>query len=190
MHSTLIWYALQARRIAESVKHGDDPIMREEEKKRAQLLALAEKADDLARYYQEAEKYSGIAMLIQRFLVLPVLPEQEAVPRFEPPFLRVQQLRELHEREAKFLRQQAGRAPKPITFISRTKRKRRITAFIHLMTDYMDDFCGNQHRRAVAMLASMAFNSLVDNEDVRKALLPSTKESRRRKVRALITKRT
>ena len=190
MHSTVIWYALQARRFAESVKAGDDPIIRKEQEQRAELLALAEKADDLARHYQETEKYSGIAMFFQRFLVLPVLPEQQAVPHFEPPFLRVQQLRELHEREAQLLRQMAGTAPKPMTFISREKGKRHITAFIHLMTDYMDEICRKQHRRAVAMLASMAFNCLVDNEDVRKTLEPTTKEGRRRKIRALKAKKT
>jgi hypothetical protein len=189
IHPTVIWYALQARRFAESVKDGDDPIFRERQDQRAELLALAEKADDLARYYQEVERYSGIAMYFQRFLVLPVMPEQEAVPRVEPPFLRVRQLRELHEREAQLLRQRAGRAPKPVIFISREKSKRHITAFVHLMTDYMDEICGKQHRHAVAMLASMAFNSLVDNEDVRKALEPSTREGRRRKVRALSAKK-
>jgi hypothetical protein len=188
LHSTMIWYAFQARRFAESVKAGEDPILREEQKRRAELLELAQKADDLARYYKESEKYSGIAMFFQQHLALPVLPEQEAVPRFEPPFLRVRQLRQLHEREAQLLRQSAGPAPKPTTFISRERSKRRITAFIHLMTDYMDEFCGKHHRRAVAMLASMAFNCLVDNEDVRKALGQSTREGRRH-IRALKTKK-
>jgi len=58
------------------------------------------------------------------------------------------------------------------------------------MTDYIDEFCGKQHRRAVALLASMAFNSLVDNEDVRKALEPSTRKSRRHKIRAPDQKKT
>ncbi len=164
--------------------------MRESQEHRAWLLALAEKAADLARYYQWAEKYSGIAMGIQQVLELPVLPEQAAVPRYEPPYLRVQQLRELHEREAQFLRQSAGRPPKPTTFISREKGKRHITAFIHLMTSYMDSICGKGYRRAVAMRASMAFNCLVDEEDVRKSLKPTTREGRRRTIRALEVKKT
>jgi hypothetical protein len=166
--------------IAESVKSGDDPILRERQKQRAELLALAEKADDLAQYFQETEKYSGIAMFFQRFLVLPVQPEQEAVPRVEPPFLRVQQLRELHQREAQLLRQLAARVPKPTTFISREKGKRHVTAFIHLMTDYMDEICGKQHRHAVALLASMACKDQVDDEDVRNTLRPSTRKGRHR----------
>jgi hypothetical protein len=36
----------------------------------------------------------------------------------------------------------------------------------------------------------MAFNSLVDNEDVRKALEPSTRKSRRHKIRAPDQKKT
>jgi hypothetical protein len=188
--SVLIWYALEARRIAESVKAGHDPTLRERQQQREELLELAEKADDLARYYHGTERYSGIAMFFQQWLVLPVLPEQAAVPRYEPPLLRVQQLRELHEREAQLLRQIAGRVPEPITFISREKGKRHITAFIHLMSNYMDSICGKGYRRAVAMLASMAFNCLVDEEDVRKSLKPTTKEGRRRTIRALEAKKT
>jgi hypothetical protein len=185
LHSTVIWYAIWARRFAKSAKVGDDPLFRERKNQRVELLALAEKAEDLARYFHEVEKYSGISMFFQRFFVLPVMPEQEAVPRVEPPFLRVRQLQELHLLEAQLLRQRARRAPKPTTFISREKAKRHITAFIHLMTDYMDEICGKQHRPAVALLASMAFSSLVDNEDVRKTLEPSTRKGRHSKIRAL-----
>jgi hypothetical protein len=190
IHSTIIWYALDARRIAEGVKGGNDPLLQHKQKRHVELLALADKADDLARFYQEEEKYSGIADFFQRFMTLPVMPEQEAVPRVEPPFLRVQQLRELHEREAKLLRQLAGREPKPTTFISREKGKRAVTAFIHLMANYMDELCRKQHRRAIAILASEAFNSHVEDEDVRKALIPSTRKGRRRKIRALNTKKS
>jgi hypothetical protein len=181
LYSSFIWYAISARRYAESVKAGDDPLYRERQNQRAELFALAEKADDLARYFQQVERYSGISMFFQRFLNLPVMPGQEAVPRIEPPFLRVQQLQKIHRQEAQLLRQRATREPKPTTFISRKKAKRHITAFIYLMTDYMDEFCGKQHRRAVGLLASMAFNSLVDEEDVRKALAPSTKKGRKPK---------
>lgn len=190
LHPDLIWYAISAWHIAQSVKGGDDPLFRERQNQCAELLALAEKADDLARYFRKVEKYSGIAEFFQRFLVLPVTPEQNAVPRIEPPLLRVQQMRELHQREAQLLRQRARRAPKPTTFISRKKAKRDMTAFIHLMTDYMNEFCGKRHRRAVALLASMAFNSLVDNEDVRKILAPSEKKGRHRKIRAFDREKT
>src|ERR1700692_4633188 len=67
---TVIWYALQARRIAEAASSGNDPIFQEALQRRAELLALAQKAEDLARYYQEVEKYPGTAMFFQRFLDL------------------------------------------------------------------------------------------------------------------------
>jgi hypothetical protein len=174
IHSTLIVRALQARRYAERVRAGYDPILRERQKERARLLELAEKSDDLARYYQEIEKYSGIAGFFQRFLEWSVQPEHEAVPRTESPSLRVQQLRGLHEREAQLLRQRAKREPKPTTFISRKKRKRHIMAFIHMMSVAIDETCGKQHRHAVAILTNVAFNSSVGTQDVRKALNSNT----------------
>lgn len=190
LYSSFIWYAISARRYAESVKAGDDLFFRERKNQRAEMLALAEKADDLARYFLEVQRYSGISMFFQRFLNLPVMAEQEAVPRIEPPFLRVQQLQNIHQQEAQLLRRCAGREPKPTTFISRKKAKRHIIAFIHLMTDYMIEFCDKQHRRAVALLASMAFNFFVDEEDVRKSLEPSTKKDRSLKFRAFDREKT
>jgi hypothetical protein len=190
LRATVIDYALHARRLAHSVKYGDDPFFREQQTKRVELLSLAQKADDLAFYFQEAEKYSGVANFFHRFLVLPLTPEQERVPRIEPSVLRVQQLRKIHLQEAHLLRQRAGRAPTPTVFISRKKAKRVITAFIHLMTNYMVQMCGKQQRRAVALLASMAFDSSVDEEDVRKTLAPSTKGGRTRKNRAFSQEKT
>jgi hypothetical protein len=190
IHSAIIWYALDARRIAAGVKAGNDPLFEDKQKRRTELLALAAKADDLAWFYQEQDKYSGVAMFFQRFMALPVMPEQDVVPRVEPPFLRVQQLRALHEREAKLLRQLAGREPKPTTFISRKKSKRSVTAFIHLMGKYMEELCRKQHRHAIAILANIAFNFDVDDEDVRKALITSTRKDRSRKIRAFDTQKS
>jgi hypothetical protein len=132
-----------------------------ERARRARHLALAEKAEELGRYYEEAEKYSGVAMFWQRFL--------------KP----VQQLRELHEREAQLLRQQAGREPQPTIQISRqdrgrgaAKRLRQVRAFIELMTHFMKvEICGKEHRYAVALLTDVAFPGHdVDAEYVRKTL--------------------
>jgi hypothetical protein len=174
----LIWYALDAWRVALSVKAGFDPILEEERKDRAELLALADKADDLARYFERAEKYPGIAMFFHRFLRLPVTPEQEAVYRVEPGLLRVQQLQILHKEEARLLRERAASEPKAVTFISRNKAKREVNAFIHLMTGYLQAFCGKEHRTAVATLVSVAFGQTIDNDDVRKALESSTRKKR------------
>ena len=177
LHSTLIGYALEARRLAKSVRAGHDPIYLERQRHRNEELSLATKADDLARYFEDVEKYSGIVSYYQRLLLLPVLPEQEAVPRIEPPGTRVRQVRQVLEQVAILLRKRAAREPERTVFISRKKDKRHVTAFIHLMTDYLDEFCGKQHRRAVAMLAGIAFDFAVDSEDVRRALDRRIKKS-------------
>ncbi len=174
----LIWYVLEAKGIATSVKTGVDLIFLEEQQSRAKLLELADKADDLAQYFKDIEKYPGIAMFFQLNLKLPVTPEQEAVYRVEEGHLRVRQLQALHRDEARLLRQRAGREPKQRTFVSREKRNREVNAFIHSMTVYMKDFCGQPHRPAVAMLTNIAFRRAIDSNDVHKALEASTRRAR------------
>jgi hypothetical protein len=193
LYSTVIWYALHVRRLAEGMKFGDDPYLREDQARRARHLALAEKAEDLGRYYEEAEKYSGVAMFWQRFL--------------KP----VQQLRELHEREAQLLRQRAGREPQPMIQISRQDRGkgaakglrqvkgsrqvkkglRQVRAFIELMTLFMrDEICGKEHRSAVALLTDIAFPGHdVDTEYVREILRYGKRVRRTRKIRELNAKK-
>jgi hypothetical protein len=185
---SLIWYALRARRIAISLNAGDLN-KRKSIEQRNRLLGLAEKADELARYYHEVEKFSGVAGYIHEFLRLPLTPEQEAVPRIEHSSLRVKQLQFIHKREAEMLRELAGDPPRPTTFLSREARKRSLTGFIHLAAEFMKEFSGKEHRSAIALLASAAFDDTVDNEEVRKALAPSTRGGRRR-VRALGRKKT
>jgi hypothetical protein len=188
LYSELIWYALDARRIAESVKGGFDPVLEHEKAQRDFLLALAKKAEDLAQYFEETEKYSGIANFFHENLKLPVTAEQEAVYRVEPSRLRVQQLQTLHKQVAQLLRQRASREPKGQTFVSREKGKREITAFIHSMTTYMNDFSGKPQHPAVATLTNIAFDVGIDGNDVRKALEPSTRNARalKRKTRARV----
>ena len=193
LYSTVIWYALHVRRLAEGMKFGDDPYLRENQARRATHLALAEKAEDLGRYYEEAEKYSGVAMFWQRFL--------------KP----LEQLRELHEREAQLLRQLAGREPQPMIQISRQdlekgaakrlrqikgprqvkKGLREVRAFIELMTLFMrDEICGKEHRYAVALLTDIAFPGHdVDTEYVRKTLQYRKRVLRNGKIRELKAKK-
>jgi hypothetical protein len=132
------------------------------------LLELADKADDLAKYYAEAEKFDGIAMFFARFL--------------KP----VAELRNWHEQEAVLLRQRAGREPKPTTFISRQsggKNKRRnsrkYNAFMFLMPDQMRDICGKPHYDAVATMTNIAFSgAMVTADDVRNACRSTTRRRR------------
>jgi hypothetical protein len=176
LYSELIWFALDAQRFSKSVKSGVDPIFLEQLQRYAELNALADKASDLAGYFEEAESYIGIAEFFQLNLRLPVTPEQEATPRLESVFLRVRQLRQLHEQEALLLRKLAGREPKPL--ISQHRGNLEVNAFVYKMTRYMEDFTGNQNREGVALLASIAFNSTIDKEQVRLALRPSTRKMR------------
>ena len=180
LYSTVIGYALHVRRLAEGMKFGGDPYLREKQARRARHLALAEKAEDLARYFEDAEKYSGVAMFWQRFL--------------KP----VEQLRELHERAAQLLRQLAGREPQPMIQISRQDRGkgaaeglRQVRAFIELMTLFMkDEICGKEHRYAVALLTDIAFPGHdVDTEYVRETLRHRRRVPRTRKIRELKAKK-
>jgi len=177
-NSEIIWFALEARRLAFDVRAGFDPVLIEERKQQAELLELADKAADLASYFEHIERYPGLAAFWHRFLKLPVTPEQDAVARVESSRLRVQQLQILHKEEARLLRQRAEREPKARTFISREKAKREVNAFIHSMTQYLVDFCGKQHRSAVATLVAIAFGRTIDEEEVRKALEGSTRKGR------------
>ena len=153
--------------------------MEDEEAHQAYLLALTKKADELAQYFKETEKYSGIAMFFQTNLKLPVTAEQEAVLRVEPGLLRVKQLQTLLKQVARLLTQRAlMREPKGQTFVSRQKGNREVKAFIHSMTAYMNDFCGKPHHAEVATLTNIAFKAAIDSNDVRRALEPSTPKAR------------
>lgn len=179
IYRTIIRYALAARRIAEAVTLGEDPILREKRQQRVELLALAEKADDLASYYQAAEHYSGIAMFFQRFL--------------KP----VEQLRELHQQEARLLRRRAGKEPEPTTFISRQSggknrraHSRKYKAFMSLMADHMREGCGKPHHNAVAMMTNIAFpRAKVTADDSSSAQKATTRSGRLRKAGTLKRKK-
>lgn len=158
-HETVIRDSLTARQIAERVNLGDDPVLQEKKQQRDLLLALADKAEALAKYYAQAEKFSGIAMFYQRFL--------------KP----VSELQDLHKQEANLLRQRAGREPAPTTFISRQSggrgrrfHSRKYNAFMFLMADHMIELCGKPHYDAVSNITNIAFlKADVTTDDVRNA---------------------
>jgi hypothetical protein len=170
LYSQLVWYVLDARRLSLNVKEGIASLLQREQKERERILSLADMADNLALYFEEVAKFSGIAAFFQRNLTLPVTPEQAKVFRVEPPLFRVKQLRDLHKREAELLRKRAGSEPKPRIFVSRKRKNRDLVAFIHLMSNCLRDFCGDEHRGAVALLADLAFGKGTVKEDVRKTL--------------------
>jgi hypothetical protein len=167
-HETVIRYSLMTRRIAESVKLGDDPLFAEKTQRRDSLLALADKADALAKYYAQAEKFDGIAMFYQRYL--------------KP----VSELQDLHKQEAVLLRRRAGKKPMPTTFISRQgggkgKRfySRKHNAFMYLMAQQLGEICGRPHHDAVSTITNIAFlDAQVTAENVRNALRAPTRRRR------------
>src|SRR5262249_45232077 len=146
------------RSIAEDAQSGNDPLFEERKRQRDLLLALADKAEALAKYYADAEKFSGIAMFYQRFL--------------KP----VSELLDLHKKEADLLRQRDGREPTPTNFISRQRRgkkrrhSRKYNAFMFLMADHMSQICGKPHYDAVSDITNIAFlEAHVTADDVRNA---------------------
>jgi hypothetical protein len=164
IYRDIIGEALIMRRHAESVSSGTDFELRERQRRREHLLELAKKADDLAEYYKWAAEYSGIASYFMRFL--------------KP----VSELQELHEKEAKLLRQRAGRQPKPAARVSRQDRSkgrkglRKIIAFIDLSDCFLRDWLSEKpDYEAVAVLTEIAFpDHDINAEYVRQVLRPTT----------------
>src|SRR5204862_2420233 len=124
----------------------NDPDLCDRRRFYAYQLDLAKKSEDLARYYEWAEGYSGIAMFFQRFL--------------KP----VEQLREFHLEEARLLRQRAGREPEPAAHVSRQDRSkhraglRALHAYIDLMDKFIRDWiCKDSDLQAIAVLSEIAF---------------------------------
>jgi hypothetical protein len=142
----IIAYALHGRQIAEAAGRGHDPIRRDYQNQREQLLSLSKKSEELAAYFMSVEQYSGIASFYQRF------------------FLPARSLWMFHDYEAKLLRQRFSREPGPTTFISRQTggakkraRSRMYNAFIVFMVMRMIDEFNKPHCRVVATLTKMVF---------------------------------
>jgi hypothetical protein len=176
----LIWYTVTAWQIAKGVESGDDPIDRQRQKRREYLLDLADKADALAKYYRGKAEY---LLHDANELLMPVLKgaeirlvRPEITPNSAPPVysFRVFQhlIRELHERQAEMLRRQAGWEPVSTTVISRKSERRVLKAFLHTITNSLNDLCGTHadgspHREVIAVLANISFpDENVTSEDV------------------------
>jgi hypothetical protein len=182
-HFPLIWYALRARRLADEIRFGDDPLQRERENRRDELLALADAADALAQFWRKAEGKSTVLAL--------------GFPPFPIPFERVLQLQKLNEGQAQLLLLLAGAPPPPTTRNSRQKRSkkhdrsRECAAFMHSMVGHMREICGKPFYHAVATLTEIAFpEAEISIDDVRRvAKQATTRSGRRRKTDALSRKK-
>jgi len=111
IYSVIIALARQARRTAEEVKTGRDPMVDASEEDRSKALDLARKADDLAIFCRS----SGVSgKLDLASLLLPVFGKPSLASLIGPMaeldvlfrqngMMSLQQLAELHEREASLL---------------------------------------------------------------------------------------
>jgi hypothetical protein len=179
IYESIIREALFIRNRAESMGPGIDTYLRERQQQRRRHLELAQKAEDLADYFKWTEQYSGISDFYMRFL--------------QP----VEQLQEFHRKEAKLLRQRAGRVPSSAVRVSRQDKRgnrkglRKLGAFIQLMHHFVLDWISEiVDYRAIALLAEIAFPEQdIDPEQVRKVLQPSTRSGRKGR-RALAAKKS
>jgi hypothetical protein len=183
-HLYLIWYALRARRLADETRFGDDPLQRERENRRDELLALADAAGALTQFWRKAEGKSAV------FAV--------GFPPFPIPFERMLQLQKLNEGQAQLLFLRAGEPPPPTVRNSRQKRSkkhdrsRECAAFMYSMVGHMREICGKPFYHAVATLTEIAFpEAEISIDDVRRvAKQATTRSGRRHKTGALNLKKS
>jgi hypothetical protein len=179
----------QARQIAKDVKAGRDSTVDASAKDRAKALELAQNADDLAAFYRD----SGVSgKLDLASLLLPVSgrpnlasllgPRAElAVVFLQNGMMSLQQLADLHEREASLLRRFASKEAPRLVRISRQKRAREHVAFMQLAVRDMRELCGAAQYDAVAAVTNIAFpEANATAENVRSACRPTTRSGRRR----------
>ena len=187
-YSIFISSALRARDFAES--QTDTPAVKRkreqqrEQQERSDLLALAEKMEDVVRHYQACRRVHP-----QQQVPSPKGPlTEELVAKLSLDWL---------EREAPRLRQLAekvsardptwdwGPIPVHVSRQSGGKGKRnqsrKLGVFMQQMVNCMNQLCGKPRYDAVAMMTNIAFpDADVDEENVRSACRPTTRAGRRR----------
>ena len=89
----------------------------------------------------------------------------------------LQQLGELHQREANLLRQFASKElPRPRTRISRYRQGREHVAFMYSMVSSMRELCGAPQFEALAAIINIAFpDADATAEKVRSSCRPTTR---------------
>jgi hypothetical protein len=184
-YSILIGAALRARQFAES--QTDTPDLQRkrkqqrEQQERSDLLALADKMEEVVRHYQAYRKAQRPQRVPSPTGPLP----EEAEAKWSLEWLR----REVHR-----LRQLAKRvsADEPETVrVSRQRggkgkraQSRELSVFMQKMVTRMCQLCGKRkpHHRAVAAMTNIAFpDAEVVGEDVRSACRPTTRTARRKR---------
>src|SRR6516165_8103107 len=192
-YSAFISSALRARDFAES--QTDTPAVKRkreqqrEQQERSDLLALAEKMEDVVRHYQACRRVHPQQQVPSPSGVpLPPLPQE----------LETKQGLEWLERTAHRARQFAERVsagepnwdwdriPIHVSRQSGGKGKRnqsrKLGVFMQEMVNCMYRWCGKPHYHAVAMMTNIAFpDADVIAENVRSACRPTTRTARRKR---------
>ena len=191
-YSIFISSALRARDFAES--QTDTPAVKRkreqqrEQQERSDLLALAEKMEDVVRHRRSCRKAQHPQRVPSPTGPLPDLP-QEAEAKLSLDWLT---------REAHRLRQVAekvsagepnwdwGPIPVRVSRQSGGKGKRnqsrKLGVFMQQMVNCMYRWCGKPHYHAVAMMTNIAFpDADVIAENVRSACRPTTRTARRKR---------
>jgi|SRR5215467_1983636 len=191
-YSRFIGSALRARHFAES--QTDTPAVKRkrkqqrEQQERLDLLALAEKMEDVVRHRQSCRKAQHPQRVPSPRGPLPELP-QEAEAKRSLEWLR---------REAHRLRQVAekvsageptwdwGPIPVRVSRQSGGKGKRsqsrKLGVFMQQMVNCMYHWCGKPRYDAVATITNIAFpDADVVSENVRSACRPTTRTARRKR---------
>jgi hypothetical protein len=161
--------ALGAWRTAQRLDH----IQELERKDRDELIELVQMAEGLAKFFG-GSKYTGIGAVA----IIPLLLQHD--------MMSLQQLSQLHAREAELLRQlvsdedKRGRTLPWPPRISRLRGKRKQIAFMLMMVDYMHGLCGKPQYDAVALMTNIHFpDADVTAENVRNACRPTTRRMRK-----------
>ncbi|OLB72010.1 MAG: hypothetical protein AUI16_21785 [Alphaproteobacteria bacterium 13_2_20CM_2_64_7] len=185
-YSYFIGSALRARHFAES--ETDPPAMRRkrkqqrEQQERSDLIALADKMEEVVRHYQACRKAqhpqrvpspSGIPLS-------PLLRELETKQSLEWLGRNAHRLRQLAEKKVSagvpvhVSRQSGGKGKR--------NQSREVGVFMREMVNCMYDWCGKPRYRVVAAITNIAFpDADVVAEDVRSACRPTTRTARRKR---------
>jgi hypothetical protein len=169
---------------ATDLKHGVDSISQRAQGEITELRQLAQKADDLARFCHGSGKLDLASLISPQVRLGPLITQQRMMP--------LQQLADLHDREAQLFRQFAAkeaerdRVRRSRYRISRERHVREQIVFMHLMAADLRELCGKPHYDAVAATTNIAFPGAdVTSEHVRAACRPTTRQGRRPKAGAL-----
>jgi hypothetical protein len=190
-YSFFISSALRTRRSAES--ETDSPTLQRkrkqqrEQQERLDLLALAEKMEEVVRHYQVCTKAHHPGRVPSPSGPLPDLPRAAEAKR-SLEWLRgeAHRLRRLAEKQSvgepnwgwdrnpiHVSRQSGGKGKR--------KRSRELGVFMQQMVNCMHGCCGKPHYDAVATITNIAFpDANVVGEHVRSACRPTTRSGRRR----------